>query len=56
MSLIDPKLAAILVCPADQGHLVEDVDRSQLECESCGRRFDVRDGIPIMLLDADDQS
>lgn len=51
MSLIDPKLAEILVCPADHGELVELLEDSKLECRECGRKFPVTDGIPVMLLD-----
>ncbi len=50
MSLIDPALAKILVCPADKGDLVEDHEHSRLVCTICGRRFPVRGGIPVMLL------
>jgi hypothetical protein len=42
MSLIDPQLAAILVCPVDMSHLV---------CTQCGRRYPVQDGIPVMLVE-----
>lgn len=51
MSLIDPELARILVCPADRGELVENEETSRLVCEVCGRRYPVREGIPIMLID-----
>lgn len=51
MSLIDPGLAAVLVCPVDQGSLDQDTERSRLVCQVCGRAFPVRDGIPIMLVD-----
>lgn len=50
MSLIDPKLAEILVCPVDHGALAERVDASELVCQGCGRVYPVRDGIPIMLV------
>jgi len=50
MSLIDPTLAEILVCPADKSELTQDVEASRLECTECGRRYPVRDGIPIMLV------
>ncbi|MEX1037226.1 MAG: Trm112 family protein [Acidimicrobiia bacterium] len=56
MSLIDPKLAEILVCPADHGELVENQDASTLDCQSCGRVYPVEDGIPVMLLDEDQES
>lgn len=51
MSLIDPQLAEVLVCPVDKSPLTEDESAERLECTSCGRRYPVRDGIPIMLVD-----
>lgn len=51
MSLIDPMLAEVLVCPVDKGELTQDVTEQRLECTECGRRYPVRDGIPIMLVD-----
>jgi len=51
MSLIDPELAAILVCPVDKADLIEDEADSRLVCTVCGRRYPVRDGIPVMLVD-----
>jgi uncharacterized protein len=56
MSLVDPDLASILVCPADHGKLNEDIAESQLICIACGRRYPVRSGIPIMLLDGSETS
>ncbi|HJU51231.1 MAG TPA: Trm112 family protein [Acidimicrobiia bacterium] len=51
MSLIDPLLAEILVCPVDQGDLDEDEAASRLVCQVCGRRYPVTDGIPVMLVE-----
>lgn len=51
MSLIDEELAAILVCPIDKADLREGTERSRLVCTECGRRYPVRDGIPIMLVE-----
>ena len=53
MSLIDPKLAEILVCTADHGELSEDEEASTLTCQTCGRVYPVEDGIPVMLLTED---
>ena len=50
MNLIDPKLAEILVCPVDKADLTQDVEASHLECTECGRRYPVRQGIPVMLI------
>lgn len=51
MSLIDPTLEAVLVCPADRGGLTQDVEAERLVCSDCGRRYPIRDGIPIMLVE-----
>ena len=51
MSLIDPLLSEILVCPADHSPLDEDESESRLVCTRCGRRYPVRNGIPVMLID-----
>jgi uncharacterized protein len=51
LSLIDPELADVLVCPVDKADLTENVEAMRLECTECGRRYPVRDGIPIMLAD-----
>ncbi len=54
MSLIDEELARILVCPVDKMDLRELTEESILECTLCGRRYPVREGIPIMLVDEAD--
>ncbi len=51
MSLIDPGLAEILVCPVDHSDLDQDEAASRLVCTECGRRYPVRDGIPVMLIE-----
>jgi uncharacterized protein len=51
VSLIDPGLAEILVCPADHGELVEREEESLLECQVCHRKYPVKGGIPVMLLE-----
>jgi uncharacterized protein len=51
MSLLDPTLAAVLVCPVDKSDLDEDEAAMRLVCTECGRRYPVRDGIPIMLVE-----
>ena len=42
-------LLEILACPVDHAPVREDGDR--LVCDGCGRRYPVRDGIPVMLVD-----
>ena len=53
MSLIDPGLAAVLVCTVDKSDLIEDAETRHLVCSQCGRRYPVsEDGIPNMLVEA----
>lgn len=49
---LDPKLVEILACP-DTHHapLDYDADAQRLTCPQCRRGFEVRDGIPVLLLD-----
>jgi uncharacterized protein YbaR (Trm112 family) len=50
---IDKQLLDILVCPADHAALREEGDR--LVCGRCRRRYPVRDGIPVMLIEEAEQ-
>jgi uncharacterized protein len=50
-TLIDPDLLEIMQCPVDAGRLMEQRDPDVLLCDKCGRRYPVRDGIPVMLVD-----
>jgi uncharacterized protein YbaR (Trm112 family) len=49
---LDPALLDILRCP-DEHHARLDYDPAAetLTCTECGRVFEVRDGIPVLLLD-----
>ena len=47
--MIDKELLAILACPLCKAEVREEGDR--LVCTSCGRRYPVRDGIPVMLVE-----
>jgi uncharacterized protein YbaR (Trm112 family) len=51
MAFIKPELMEILACPADQGDLKELDNEQKLECLKCGRRYQYKDGILVMLLD-----
>jgi len=46
---IDRELLAILVCPVDHAPVSD--QGTHLVCGSCGRRYPVRDGIPVMLVE-----
>ncbi len=47
--MIDEKLLEILACPACKGAIELQDDR--IVCQQCGRRYPIRDGIPIMLVE-----
>ncbi len=48
---LDPQLLEILACPDDKGPLLYFVDEGILYNPRLHRRYDVRDDIPIMLID-----
>ena len=47
--MIDKELLAILACPACKGDVKERDER--ILCVQCGRRYPIKDNIPIMLVD-----
>jgi uncharacterized protein YbaR (Trm112 family) len=47
--MIDEELLKILACPACKSG-VEYKD-NKIVCRGCGRKYPVKDGIPIMLID-----
>ena len=48
---LDPMLLEILACPDDKGPLLYFGDEDSLYNPRLRRRYPVRDGIPVMLLD-----
>jgi uncharacterized protein len=48
---LDPRLLAVLACPDDKGPLYYLGDRSGLYNPRLRRRYEVREGIPVMLID-----
>jgi uncharacterized protein YbaR (Trm112 family) len=49
---LDSALVALLVCPATRGPLRYDVAANELVSEQAGLAFPVRDGVPVMLIEA----
>lgn len=49
--MIDDRLLEILVCPQCKGELEHRADPEELVCHACRLRYEVRDGIPVMLID-----
>ncbi|MFH1537354.1 MAG: Trm112 family protein [bacterium] len=47
--MLDKKLLEILACPVDKADLDYDQENQKLICKKCGRKYPVRDGIPVML-------
>ena len=54
---LDARLLEILACPDEKGPLyyfapaVSETDGGFLFCPACRRRYEIRDDIPVMLLD-----
>lgn len=49
---IDKDLLEILACPACRTPVIYEVrDGEWLVCTACARRYPIRDGIPVMLLE-----
>jgi uncharacterized protein len=47
--MIDQDLLAILACPACQGDVK--LENNKVVCIKCGRKYPIKDGIPVMLAD-----
>jgi uncharacterized protein YbaR (Trm112 family) len=48
---LDPLLIEVLACPEDKGPLLYFDDEDVLYNPRLHRRYEVRDGIPVMLID-----
>ena len=48
---LDARLLEILACPDDKGPLYYYEADGFLFCPACRRRYEIRDDIPVMLLD-----
>lgn len=48
---LDPRLLEILACPEDKGPLLYFADEAKLYNPRLKRVYEVRDGIPVMLID-----
>ncbi len=51
--MIDPQLLEILACPVCKTPVTQQDD--WLVCATCKRRYPIRDGIPVMLVDEAEQ-
>lgn len=51
--MIDKELLEILACPACKAPVRQEGER--IVCTQCGRRYPIRDDIPVMLVDEAEQ-
>ena len=49
--MLDARLLDILVCPKCKGELEYRESEGELVCNACRLRYEIRDDIPIMLID-----
>ncbi len=50
-AVISPDLLEILACPACDSRPKVNLENDRLVCVECGRRYPIRDGIPVMLVE-----
>lgn len=56
--MVSPELLEILRCPncvREKEGLLEYYQESWLICQDCGRKYPIRDDIPVMLIDEGDK-
>jgi uncharacterized protein YbaR (Trm112 family) len=46
-----PELKEILACPKCKGDLEFHEDRGEIHCTRCRLAYEIRDGIPVMLIE-----
>ena len=51
MTMIDPRLLEILVCPMTKTRLRYDEAAQELISDAAGLAYPIRDGVPIMLIE-----
>lgn len=49
--MLSQKLLEILVCPKCKGDLEYEKENGKLTCRACRLRYDIKDDIPVMLID-----
>lgn len=48
---VNPELLEILVCPKCKGEIYLNEDKDGLVCDHCRLQYEIRDDIPIMLIE-----
>ena len=49
--MLDKELLDILACPKCKGDLEYDQENQKLICKECRLKYDIKEDIPIMLID-----
>jgi len=49
--MLNKELLEILACPKCKGDLEYDKDKAKLICHACRLKYNIKDDIPIMLID-----
>ncbi|MBI4055197.1 MAG: Trm112 family protein [Elusimicrobia bacterium] len=49
--MLDPELLKILACPVCKTEVEYQREAQRILCRKCGRRYPVKDDIPIMLVE-----
>ena len=52
--MIDKELLDILACPACKADV--ELKDNKIVCKKCGKKYPVREGIPVMLIDEAEES
>jgi hypothetical protein len=52
--MIDKQLLDILVCPACKADV--ELKDNKIVCKKCGKKYPIREGIPVMLIDEAEKS
>jgi hypothetical protein len=47
--MIDKELLEVLACPACKGDV--ELKDNKISCKKCGKKYPIKDGIPVMLVD-----
>ena len=47
--MIDKELLDVLACPACKADI--ELRENKIVCKKCGKKYPVRDGVPVMLID-----
>ncbi|HTX17042.1 MAG TPA: Trm112 family protein [Bacteroidota bacterium] len=53
--MVKPELLEILCCPKCKGDLAYKAEKKTLTCKKCGKVYEVKDDIPIMLPENDER-